>query len=436
MLVDVVNDLERALPVDLDVTKRAYVFWATMEGDRISGFHRLPQIREHLVSASFARYGSKKEAKGMTLMGLERTCSICGETAGVVYGNFTDIACYNLDKPGFITGGFGYQRAPANFPICRSCILHVNAGRNYVERHLRFHLGGLDYWLLPKAQDPQLYQTVLRSIEGSETRQTLGRGLSVLTDDEHELFGAITQDLDQNRSADLLMLNLFFYEEKNAAWRITAEIGEILPSRLEILFEAKKKIQTEHEEMHLSKRGRDSGYLFSLRTIRPFCGAGDKQSDRRFLAYLEAIFKGHRLDPKRVFKDLSGGVVAAQKKNDGTHGSAMRDAWATYLFLSGIGAIPSGGDEMKKNERDSSYEAFMEANSGYFGNAYRRAAFLTGCTWGPSSMLNSRKGEASHSRRSSWGVRLTATPSGTSSTRLRGSFDSMMPSGSSAKWGR
>jgi CRISPR-associated Csh1 family protein len=373
----VAADVDRVTPEDEGRDKRVYVFWALLEDESVTGLFNFPEVQDHLVHAQLERYGSKRESR-TPLKAPRRVCSVCGEQVDEVYGNFTDIACYNLDKPGLITGGFDYSQAPANFPICRTCILLVLAGKTFAEQHLTFRLAGLSYWLLPQALDPKLYDTMLESIREAETRQTLGERLKTLTDDDQEIFRYLTRNLETKKIGDLLVLNMVFFESKQAAWRIIAEIREVLPSRVKELLEAKMWIQG-RDEMVRSKREREGEYRFTLKSIRPFCGALQKQSDKRFLSYVEAIFKGTRLDRRAVVKDLANGILASQKKNPDHAGFTVRDAWATYLFLSRIDAITNGGKAMQDRSSDNRYEAFLNDNCGFFRDVYTRTAFLSGC---------------------------------------------------------
>jgi CRISPR-associated protein Csh1 len=378
----VTEDVKGIIPEDAGQDKRVYLFWAILDNDAIIGFYKLPEIQDYLVRAVFKRYGSKSEAR-VPLMAAERCCTICGKLADEVYGNFTDIACYNLDKPGLITGGFGYAQAVANFPICKSCILDILAGKSYTERHLDFRVAGLSYWLLPKAGDPKLYEVVVRSVKD---RQTLGRDLGAITDDEQEIFRRIEDNYKSRAGSGLLTLNLFFYESKQADWRIIAEIREILPSRIQRIFEAKRHVEA-RPEMAMSRVERGSRYRFTLEIIYSFCGTTQKQSDRRFLTYLEGVFRGTAMKREAIIKDLADGIISAQKaahknKNPERAHFKVRDAWATYSFLSMLGIITSEGEIMKDTEDTASenhYESFMKENPGFFSDICRRTAFLTGC---------------------------------------------------------
>lgn len=51
-----------------------------------------------------------------------------------MYGNFSVVACYNLDKQGSIAGGFAEQGAHRNLPVCGDCALALAAASGFVGR--------------------------------------------------------------------------------------------------------------------------------------------------------------------------------------------------------------------------------------------------------------------------------------------------------------
>lgn len=375
----IISDIEDIIPEDASQKKRVYLYWGLIEKEVVKGFYEFPEVQEFLVRTKMNIYGTKDNTP---LQLTNHICSVCGIKAEKVYGNFTEIQCYNLDKMGSITGGFNYARAPANFPICEECILYVLAGKNYAKQNLSFSLAGYSYWLLPQASTPDLFKVILSSIEESHSRQSLGKELDTITARQDEILDIIANKMELR--PELLTLNLIFYEEKQAAWRIKSEIREVLPSRIKALYEAKKKIQIK-EEMPISKKERENKYYFTLKAIHPFCGDSGKQSEQKFLTYIETIFKGGKLQEDIVLRDLANGIIDAQKsdlKNKSNFSPLkVRDGWATYLFLSEIDSlVKKGGNIMsKRSSAENRYYEYMSENPEFFNDKYRRTAFLTGC---------------------------------------------------------
>jgi len=375
------DDINKKIPGDLSAEKRLFVYWAQIDNGLIQGFYTFPEIHQFLIDEQMKRYGAKSEAKS-PVSAQNISCSICGITADIAYGNFTDIQCYNLDKIGVITGGFDYNKAPYNFPICQQCILNVRSGKKFTEENLSFSLAGHPYWLLPQTDSKVLFQIVLDSIDDSKSRQSLGKDIDTITASENELLDILSDNMESQPG--LLTLNMIFYKKNKEEWRIRSEIREILPSRISELYKAKHSIQ-KRPEMIMSKREQEENrYHFTLKKVNPFCGDSGKQSEKKFLLYIESIFKGSNLQKNSVFKDLTDGIISAQKndlKNNRIYAPfTVRDAWATFLFLTEIGTLSKeGGTEVPETKSDTVYEEYMNANHDFFSNAFRRTAFLTGC---------------------------------------------------------
>jgi len=382
--LEIIDEIEEIMPQDIGQDRRVFFYWAKFNGEMIEGFYLLPEIQNYFVNTQMERYGMKKESK-VPIETNNAICSVCGSLSEKVYGNFTEIACYNLDKIGVITGGFDYANASNNFPICQHCILFVLSGKKFTDKNLSFSLAGYPYWLLPQTTDPKLLEIITKAIEKSHSRQSLGKELDTITAKDDDILDLIVEISDSKDVA--LSLNFIFYDANLGSWRIKSEIREVLPSRIKELFIIKRKIQKYMDEKKyfpLSKKDRERGYYFTLKTIHPFCGDSDKRSEQKFLNYIEVIFKGKKLHEKEVLMDLSKGIIDAQKK-DLKNASKysifrVRDAWATYIFLSKINSLDKEGVEyMPENKSMDVYSEYMNDNPDFFSDIYRRTAFLVGC---------------------------------------------------------
>lgn len=384
---EIVEAVLKRYPEDASADKSVFAYWALVEEDALEPLCQMQPVKDFLAYAVFNSY-AERAAANVRMLDEGGTCSICGDTAIPVYGNFSEIACYNIDKPGFITGGFSYAQTTDNFPVCRSCILAVRGGKEFVEDKLDFYMAGLNYWLLPDAHDEDVYRVLLESIKDTN-RQTLGKQARSITADEEEILGYISDVLVDEKGHEPVTLNFFFYESSQGAWRIIGEMRRVLPSRIQELYGAKSKVEDRPDAI-LSGKEADDGYHFHLPRLRPFCGSFDSQDDRKLIRYLEAIFQGDAIRESTVVSDLVGGILSAHKDavDSGNAGRArytIRDAWATYLFLDSIDAIRNHdeGESMTIDyEDDNGYTQYIEANQAFFDDPQRTAAFLTGCYTG------------------------------------------------------
>ncbi len=154
-------------------------------------------VQEYMVKDALRRYSSipGKKQKGASLLSDNRDCSVCGSQGKLVYGNFSRLKCYNIDKRGMISGGFDYGKTVANFPVCLECIGNVSAGFTfaYTKENLTFSLCGERYLLLPTVtvKDGEMREFVLETIQREKNRSTLKSDiLKHITNSEKELLQA------------------------------------------------------------------------------------------------------------------------------------------------------------------------------------------------------------------------------------------------------
>lgn len=377
------NDILETYPPDAGASNRVYAYWAVLRENAPAPFWKTDLVKQYLADQALEDYARRSSTK-KRMLDEDGSCSVCGESSVTVYGNFSEVATYNIDKPGLITGGFDYAQTPNNFPVCRSCILDVLGGKTFAESDLDFYVGGLDYWLLPDASNPQVYKKLLEDLESADTRQSLGTKGETLTNREDEILGWISHNTPDGEGEGQVTLNLFFYESSQASWRIISEVRRVLPSRVNDLYKFKEQIEDDGI-LVLTEREAESGYHFTLRTLQQF--TDDPRNDdvnREFLRYVEALFKEETLDRDHVLRGIARSLLDAQKQsvNEGSLWPIRyraRDAWVTYRFLQKADAIPEDDSMTDPPEGNSGYATFMNENPGFFGDPERRASFLTGC---------------------------------------------------------
>lgn len=377
----IIEDINEGYPSDSNPKRKVFLYWAFQGNDgSISPFCSTNIVQEYLSEQMLKDFAFKKKgSKTISVIAENTICQICGSQKQKVYGNFSEIACYVLDKPGMITGGFSYKQTTHNFPICSECIIDILGSKTYIKKNLQFSFGKLNYWIIPDTMDNQIYPVILNEISEQRTRQTLGRKLKSITNQEEEIFDYITFKSEQVGTLYPITLNLFFFKSSQASWRIISEIRRVLPTRLEKIFKAKTYIE-KHPEMIMTKKEKKNGYNFTLNTIKPFCGDMEKTSEKKLLSYLDAIFSGKKLQWRNVVSDLSNCIIITQKSKPEYSRTRLRDAWAIYIFLRELEIINinEGENHMKEKEMRDIYSEFMEEHPDYFGNIVRKASFLTG----------------------------------------------------------
>jgi len=173
----------------------------------------------------------------------KHTCSIC-QRYTEVYGNaIADIfKFYTLDKPGYIAGGFQKLDAWKNFPVCLDCALKIEEGKDFLDSYLQFSMGKNKYYLIPKfILGINNAKEVINEFFAIATKpKDALTQIKHLSEDEKEILEELA------KYQDLLTYNFMFFERQKGSstiHRINLLVEDILPSRLNTIFEAKRKAE-------------------------------------------------------------------------------------------------------------------------------------------------------------------------------------------------
>lgn len=201
-----------------DLENRVYLFAAFVTGEKIEPLYSELEVQAYMNTKAFDDYGTADKKNDSVQNG--RVCYVCGEAGRRVYGNFSRLKSYNLDKPGMITGGFGIGQTLKNFPVCDECVAAISSAYDYAKRKLTFGFCGERYLLLPclRTEDDKLAEIIVRKLEGmGHTTQT--SEYDKITGSQSDILEELA---DVGQGKDLLTLTMIFFEESNASWKITA----------------------------------------------------------------------------------------------------------------------------------------------------------------------------------------------------------------------
>ena len=354
-----------------DVENRAYLFAAFVNGEIIEPLYAEQEVRAYMSAKAFDDYGTAGRKNDSVQN--DRVCYVCGEAGRRVYGNFSRLKSYNLDKPGMITGGFGMSQTLKNFPVCDECIAAISSAYDYAKQRLTFSFCGERYLLLPclRTEDDELAEIIVRKLEGmGHTTQT--REYEKITGSQNDILEELA---DAGQGKDLLTLTMIFFEESNASWKITAEIPEILPSRISRIYSVKRAVESDD----YLKMG-DKPFFFTFRIIRDFAGNSGKTSQRKFMGYVDAVFSGGGISETVFLSDVVRAVVTRAKREPQMLPFMVRDALAAWRFLNELGIFEKGVRTMSDPVgTGGKYGRFVESHKDFFNAREKVAAFLTGC---------------------------------------------------------
>ena len=230
------------------------------------------------------------------------TCSVCNKAKDEVFGFFTSLAFYTVDKPGMVTGGFQQDKSWKNYPVCLDCALDVETGIKLMDQELSFKFYGLRYYLIPRTITKKASEDIIDSIlDFKKSPRINAADRKRLTNDENDVFEMLQEA--QNNVA----LNLVFYAKpQKGVLRILAAIEEILPSRIQQLFNAKHFVENMvFFKGHKTKENKDM-FRFSFGTLRTFLPNNkiEGNNDKSFLELTRMIFSDIKIDYQFILHQI------------------------------------------------------------------------------------------------------------------------------------
>jgi len=233
-----------------------------------------------------------------------QVCSICKKKSQEVYGFVGTYSFYNVDKPGFISGGFNREYAWKNYPVCLKCALTLEEGKQYIEKYFdNFNFYGIKYCVIPKllqkTQNRDIYKYV------SDFREDIQKELKIKQEHENLLSSTDVEILDVLAQQENYFNNNFlFYKKSNSAFRILLYIEDIVPSRLRTLFDAKRSVEKKEIFQNFDGKGRLLSFTFGH--IRQFLSSGlDQDFTKYFLEITNKIFTNRIIDYPFLIRAIS-----------------------------------------------------------------------------------------------------------------------------------
>lgn len=163
-------------------------------------------------------------------------CSLCNEKK-VITDNTTRLQFkyYMTDKIGFssnLSGSF-----LKNMRLCKDCYRQVLAGESYIKRNMGFFIGGLRVYLVPTFIFTPDKKVVRKNYDGFKYIKDSLININRLIEKEERLDYFSKRD-----KGNSFILNLLFYEKKQAEFKILKLIKDVSPSRFMCL--ARESIKT------------------------------------------------------------------------------------------------------------------------------------------------------------------------------------------------
>lgn len=275
-----------------DKLNSAYTLTIDIDGKRklLSDFKSVQQlIAKNGIEGNYKKYGVISKGKN-------KECSVCHEPKPEVYGFGSPFKYSTVDKTGTVSGFFDQKNNWINYPICESCAIEMELGKNYITKYLTKYFFGKSYFLVPKAvlpNDTEALNNALSLFNEIDYQIKNSESISSSEDFLMERIGEINNNV--------FTLNLLFFEENptTKAIKIKMMLEEIPPSRFRKLFIEVPKIVNKNPlfkdiDYHYKKKQKQD-LRFSFRLIKQFF-------DDNFYEMTYKIFMGRKINDRELHK--------------------------------------------------------------------------------------------------------------------------------------
>ena len=302
-------------------------------------------------------------------------CSLCG-AQGFVMGNMKPWTFYSLDKPGFVASGLTPETGWKNFPICKTCSLLVEEGKQYTEKNLSFRFTGIRYFLLPKSVtgNKEVLDDALVFLEKSKKQELKTKDLKQLADEEDEILEYASEQ------SDALVYNFLFYAKSKEKFTILLYLPDVLPSTLKRLFQAKEQVERPFIfKRAFRKKKKEKNIEFMFANLRLFL-----PTSKSFLNVVEKIFKQRAVDYHFLMARFMDRLKAQFINEKSTKVDVLK-ALQILMLLQKLNLLTNKsegdlimGSSIIQNEVKENVEWFFAQFPQTFDSAEKRAIFLTG----------------------------------------------------------
>lgn len=373
------NDL---VGIQKEIPKKEGLCFVTLSIDTVKGrkyigdfeLFRDKLVKDALRKFRYSETNKKDVYKDMAI------CSICTEKTEEIYGLASPFPFYTIDKIGYVAGGFEYEKAWRNFPICRQCAIELELGKRYLDNNLLFSFYDRRYYLIPKPiNDTDMRSILIRylSLKGEDVK-TVRESYASTEERVMKYLG------NENNS---ISFDLMFIEKNNAALNILLNIEDVAPSRFRKIFGSLDKIRA----MDFFK---DKAVGFELLSLI----FDKKNHNRYFLDTIDRIISDRKLEYNFLMPFLNEYIIEAFKRDESVKTEREKDSFYTatfrvfgfLYFMVFLNLFRTREEEINMSienkvwdikdypSKRELFQAFFNEAKPFFESADKRAVFMTG----------------------------------------------------------
>jgi CRISPR-associated protein Csh1 len=319
----------------------------------------------------------KKEVRGK-----ECYCSLCNTIKDEVYGLASPFAFYTIDKPGYISGNFSYEKAWRNYPVCKQCAVELELGKNYLDENLKLNFYGRKFYLIPKLIYPNQLEEVLKSYRGALRHDDYKKAKDTEGPEEQ-----IIKILSKENN--VVTFDLMFIEENNAALNILLNIEDVHPSTFSKLYSQWQKIKAMNFFCKIY-------YLANFNYLNILFNS--KENNKYFLDIVDKIIGKGKIEYNFLIRFINEHLLEAfirEEKGETVKGKdnyniATLRAYTFIYYLYKLDKFRNKGKEgvedMLREEwnikdfenKKVAFEDFFKCNKAFFDSNSKKAVFMIG----------------------------------------------------------
>ena len=308
-------------------------------------------------------------------------CSICNNK-GEVFGLASPFAFYTIDKPGYICGGFNYENAWKNYPVCKQCAIELELGKAYLDEHLTLSFYGRKFYLIPNVIYSNDLNKILKKYK-STFRKDKDKKAENMAKREDKIIEILSKE-ENNITFDLM-----FIEENNAALNILLNIKDVYPSTFKKIYETLEDIKNMNFFSHMD-------YLVNLGYLNILFNS--KEYNKYFLDIVDKIIGKGKIEYKFLIpfinSKLKEAFIKEEKdefvKGEDNYFTATLRAYTFIYYLykldkfknKGIEGVEDMTFEMWKledfNSKEEVFEDYFNKNKAFFDTDSKKAVFMIG----------------------------------------------------------
>ncbi|MPQ43648.1 TIGR02556 family CRISPR-associated protein [Clostridium tarantellae] len=345
-------------------------------------------------------YYSKTENK--EVVGENKKCCLCNSLSEKVYGLASPLAFYTIDKPGYISGNFDYEKSWRNFPICKQCAIELELGKIYLDENLQFSFYDRKFYLIPKLLYKNQLEQILKKYKNAFRTDEVKKIKSIESPEEK-----ILKILSKENN--YVTFDLMFIEKNNAALNILVNIEDVYPSTFKKLYEQWAEIK----DMKFFEGIKEINYLANFNYLNILFKYYKKikkdnkkrENDKDFSYIIDKLTGNGKIDYNFLIKFINEQLVYSfnnEEKNKSkdkkekvkieidSYRIATFRAYTFIYYLYKLNKFKNRGKEGVKDimreewhikdfsNKQNAFNDFFELNKAFFNTESKKAVFLVG----------------------------------------------------------